>query len=345
MNDLQRVFLLAAVALSMFTHAGVWNAFLAPTYGNTGIHQANARELLETGHYPLENDFSYGGDIPNLYVPVYRFALAQLAAAGIDFDAAQRLMVMLFAIALPIGFFVFASPFGPWQGIAAAYLASLPAELLIYTIRPLPQAMGLVLLAFAFGFLAKNHWAAIASGILIALTHQEAAVFFAAGAFAYGISAKVYDFWRKTDSPNAMLALYAWAATTATYFLWNFFILGHFDVFALAQFQHHEGAAVTASMLADKTGLLVLGLFAVGLLFALLEIKKAAEVKKPACIRVLGLAVLIVGLFAIKNDLLGIGVFMDRFIVFLQYPLILFAAHGAVQGIQWLSTSGKNAGA
>ncbi|MDP2717915.1 MAG: hypothetical protein Q8P02_04180, partial [Candidatus Micrarchaeota archaeon] len=337
MNKLQAFFLLAAVALSVFTHAGVWDSYLAPTYGNTGIHQANARELVETGAYPLDNDFSYGGGIPNLYVPIYRFALAQLAMAGLDFDFAQRLIVMLFALALPIGFFVFASAFGQWQGVAAAFLASLPAELLIYTIRPLPQAMGLVMLAFAFGFIAKNHWAAIATGVLIALTHQEAAVFFAMGAFAYGISAKAYDYWRKTESQNAMLALYAWAATTATYFLWNYFTLGHFNVFALAQFQHHEGAVVTLSMLAEKTGLLVLALSAIGLLFALLEMRKAILQKKPACIRVLGIAVLLVGIFAIKNDLVGISVFMDRFIVFLQFPLILFAAHGTVQGLRWLS--------
>jgi hypothetical protein len=341
MDNQKRVLLLAAVALSVFTHIGVWDAYLAPTYGNTGIHQANARELVETGIYPFENDFSYGGNVPNLYVPIYRFALAQLAVIGFDFDTAQRLIVMFFAVALPIGFFVFASNFGPWQGIAAAFLASLPAELLIYTIRPLPQAMGMVLLAFAFGFLAKNHWASIASGILIALVHQEAAVFFAVGCFAYFIAAKIFQTVTKIKTNNARLALYTWAATTATYFLWNFFILGHFNVFKLAQFQNHEGAVATFSLIVEKTGWMLLVLGAIGLVMVIWELKKAIQTRHITSMQLLAVTILMVGIIAVKNDLLGVGVFMDRFIVYLQYPIILLAAHGAIQGIRWISVNPK----
>ncbi len=355
-SAVQSALVVVAVVVSVWAHAGVFDAFLAPTYGNTGIHQANARELVETGHYPFQNDFSYGGGIPNLYVPLYRFALAQLVVlSGLDFDAAQRWMVMLFALALPLAFFAFGSAFGPWVGVAAAFLASLPAELLIYTIRPLPQGLGLVLLALAFGFILHQSRWAILAGLLIALVHQEAAVFFAVAAFAFAIATKLHDALLKTDSSRVFwISFAAWAATTATYFLWNFLILGHFNVFQLAQFQHREGGPVSVDLLVDKTGWLLLGLALAGLLICLwvaysaLARKHAQPFSLPAALM---LALVAVGLFAIKNDAVGIGVFMDRFIVYLQVGLIVLAAFGLVRMVQWIAAvpdrdalSGRDAG-
>ncbi len=323
---------LVAVALSVYTHMGVFDQFIAPTYGNTGIHQASAREMVETGAYPLQNDFSYGGGMPNLYVPIYRFLLAQLVSlGGLDFDTAQRWAVMLFAVALALGFYFLGSSFGKWQGVAAAFLASVPPELLVYTIRPLPQGLGLVMLAFAFALVLRNNWSAVLAGILVALVHQEAAVFFAVAVFAYFVAAKAYDRFCRTDTPSAMMALYAWFATTATYFLWHFFVLGNFNVFDLAQFKHHEGAKVTVAMLQDKTGTVLFVLGAIGAFFVLIELWRLFKQKKPAALQVFAFSVLAVGLFAILNDLVGIGVFMDRFIVYLQFPLILLAAHGLVR--------------
>ncbi len=341
LTPVQSGLIVLAVLVSVWAHAGVFDAFLAPTYGNTGIHQANARELVETGYYPFQDDFSYGGGIPNLYVPIYRFALAQLVVlSGFDFDVAQRVMVLLFALALPLAFFAFGSVFGTWVGIAAAFLASAPSELLIYTIRPLPQGMGLVLLALTFGLMfAASRWAVLA-GVLVALVHQEAAVFLALSAFACAAASKVHDYLLKQDSSRVFwAALATWAATTATYFLWNFLILGHFNVFELAQFKHREGGPVSPDLLLDKTGWLVLGLAAVGLLLCLLYAWQALRRKHPRRVLMpaLLLAVLAVGLFAIKNDALGIGVFMDRFIVYLQFPLIALAALGLVTVAKWLS--------
>ncbi|MBI2445839.1 hypothetical protein HYV43_05615 [Candidatus Micrarchaeota archaeon] len=341
LTPVQGALVVVAVLASVWAHAGVFDAFLAPTYGNTGIHQANARELVETGHYPFQNDFSYGGGIPNLYVPIYRFALAQLVVlSGFDFDLAQRVMVLLFALALPLAFFAFGSSFGTWTGIASAFLASAPSELLIYTIRPLPQGMGLVLLALVFGLLfAASRWAVL-GGVLVALVHQEAAVFLALTAFAFAAASKIHDVLLKTDSSRVFwTALWTWAATTGTYFLWNFLILGHFNVFELAQFKHREGGPVSPDLLLDKTGWLVLGLAAVGLLIVLWHVWQALrrENPRPVLLQGLLLALVAVGLFAIKNDALGIGVFMDRFIVYLQFALIILAAFGLVQTTAWIA--------
>ncbi|MBI5226213.1 hypothetical protein HY994_03150 [Candidatus Micrarchaeota archaeon] len=342
LTAVQSALLVLAICVSVYAHIGVFDAFLAPTYGNTGIHQANARELVETGQYPFQNDFSYGGGIPNLYVPIYRFALAQLVVmAGLDFDSGQRWMVMLFALALPLAFFAFGSSFGSsfgaWVGIAAAFLASFPSELLIYTIRPLPQGLGLVLLALAFALVLRKSRAAILAGVLLALVHQEAAVFFAVAVFAVGVVGKVYDYLGKTDTPMAMTALWAWAATTATYFAWNFLILGHFNVFELAQFKHHEGGPVSMTLLLDKTGYLLLVLAALGSVLALWGAFQLWTRKKPFGPEAFGLVVLGVGLVAVKNDVLGLSVFMDRFIVYWQFAFIFLAAFGLVFALQWIA--------
>ena len=146
------VLLAVGLLLSLYTHSMVYQEWHMPTYGNTMIHVASARHLVEHGYYPLENDYSYGGGVPNLYVPVYRFSLAEAVfLTGADYDAISRLFVMVFALLVPLGFFLLArQAFGEWAGVAAAFLASLVPELLIYTVRPLPQAMGLALLPIAF---------------------------------------------------------------------------------------------------------------------------------------------------------------------------------------------------
>jgi len=159
-------------------------------------------------------------------------------------------------------------------------------------------------------------------------------------AFACAAASKVHDFLLKQDSARVFwIALYTWAATTATYFLWNFLILGHFNVFELAQFKHREGGPVSPDLLLDKTGWLVLGLAAVGVLLCLWYAWQALRRSHslPALLPALLLAVTAVGFFAIKNDALGVGVFMDRFIVYLQFPLIILAALGLVRVAEWVA--------
>src|SRR3989338_6519820 len=177
--------LLIAIAASVYSHSMVWKEFYYPTFGNTNLHVAFAQHILTHGEYPIQNDYSYGGGIPTLYVPGYRLLLAGTALIAGNMDFAVRLLVMLFAVLLPVGFFLFTRElFGDVTGVAAAFFASLPAELLIYTVRPLPQALGLALLPFAFyAIAADKRKAAFALTIAIALIHQETIAFLAAGAF------------------------------------------------------------------------------------------------------------------------------------------------------------------
>lgn len=324
---LPRLFFLGAIALSLYAHSMVFGEWVMPTYGNTMIHVASARHAIETGEYPMWNDYSYGGGQPNLYVPLYRFLYAELVAlTGLSFDVVGRLIVMLYALLLPLGFFLLGRELaGDWAGIASAFLASLSPELLVYTVRPLPQGLGLAMLPVAFYFLAKrNLRASLLSAFLIVLAHQEAGVFFVGCAFAYGLMETVRSrFVDEKSWKNAELGFAAWGVGTLTYLAWHFFAVSNLDLLALAQFEHHEGAFVSAQLLYDKTGLVLLALGALG--FLLLAFR-ALEKKRVRAAQTLILSCLLVGLFCIKNDLVGLQVFMDRFIVFLHVALVPAAA-------------------
>ena len=305
----------------------VWREWYYPTYGNTNIHVATAQHILKHWEYPLQNDYSYGGGIPSLYVPGYRLVLAGTIAIVGSVDFASRLLVMLFALLLPIGFFLFARQlFGDYAGVAAAFFASLPAELLIYTVRPLPQAMGLTLLPFAFYAIAAGRKKlAVALSLATALTHQEAAVFLAVGVFAYALAdTAIESFKRKKISlPKgiAWIALLCWAATVLAYVGWHYFVMGDFNVFGLAQFSNHEGNVVLFNDFVSKTGWVLSALGIAGIVML-----ASKNVFRPSKQEILLLTLGIIGFIFIKNELLGIRVFMDRFIVFLQIPLAILAA-------------------
>jgi hypothetical protein len=330
-KNLFLILCLSAVLLSLATHSIVLAEFVMPTYGNTMIHVATARHLVEKGVYPLE-DYSYGGGIPNTYVPLYRVSLALVkAGTGLDYDAAGRLLVLLFAAMVPIGFILAARElFGDWPGIAAGLLVSTLPEYLIYTVRPLPQAMGLALLPFFIFLVArKKLWASVALAVVISLAHQEAGAFLVACAFAFfcfDVAKNYLEKKRLEAGEAARISLASWFFGTAAYFGWHFFTAGNLNILGLAQFVNHEGAVVTEKLLLDKTGILAV-VFAVAAILLLAE--KMLKRQSLSEGEVIALSWLAVGLFAIKNELFGLGVFMDRFIVYLQIPLVLLSAFAA----------------
>ncbi|PIO06548.1 hypothetical protein COT29_00445 [Candidatus Micrarchaeota archaeon CG08_land_8_20_14_0_20_59_11] len=337
--------LVGALLLSLYTHVMVFSEWHMPTYGNTMIHVAAARHLVEHGYYPLDNDYSYGGGISNLYVPVYRFALAEgVFLTGADYDIISRLFVMAFALLVPLGFFLLGrTAFGEWAGVAAAFLSSLVPELLIYTVRPLPQGMGLALLPIAFYLMITGRRApALAAAFIVSLVHQEAAVFLVGVAAAF-FGLKLLeaalrwsiDRGRFALGETAITAFACAALGTATYFAWHFFATGNLDVFSLAQFQHHEGNAVDYALLLSKTGRVVLALSIAGAFACAWAIYEKWKTRKIDA-ELFAFGVALAGLGAIKNDVFGLRVFMDRFIVFLSLGLILLAAFGLTQSVRVL---------
>ena len=315
----------------------VWSEWYYPTYGNTNVHVAFAQHMLRHWEYPLANDYSYGGGIPALYVPGYRILLA-ITGGIFGIDLAQRLLVMLFALLLPIGFFLFARElFGDYAGVIAAFFASLPTELLVYTVRPLPQALGLALLPFAFyAIAADKRKTALALTLAIALIHQEAVAFLAAGAFAFAALDFAFKVVEKKKivlpEKSAWTALLCWAVALMAYVGWHFIATGNPNVFGIAQFQHHEGGVVSPEYLLEKTGYAVGVLSVLGIVFLAFRNAFGNASKNKVFSKELFLAALVItGVLFVKNDVFGIRVFMDRFVVFLQIPLVVLAALGLAQ--------------
>ena len=312
---------------------------------------------------------------------------------GFSLDLTGRILVMIFGILLPIGFFALGRKlFGEEAGIFAAFFSVLAGELLIYTVRPLPQSLGMVLLPVAFlTIFSESRKAAIVLSVAIALSHQEAVAFLAASLGAYAIALFVFGERKKIKLPLLCIL-----AAIIAYFTWHFALMGNLNFWELAQFKNHEGNVVSLDSYMQKTGNVIAMLSALGtimtgyaLLRELLEkilpgkgrerlkngipsflvflatasvsylllsgnegikIGQYYEIAGAIILGILAVALakvfavqrketilpqlfvfslFLAGIAATKNDLIGLRVFMDRFMVYLQEPLILLAAFSA----------------
>lgn len=334
-----------AVAASLWSHSLVLKEFYMPTFGNTGMHAAPAHEFVETGYYPKIDSYSYGGGIPFLYVPLYRVLVGALVMlTGLSLEAVSRLSVMLVGALLPIAFYLLGrKAFNERVGLFAAFFSVLPAELLIYTVRPLPQALGMLLIPIVLWLLLERNWAgALIGSLALALTHQESALVLAGAVFVYGIAlfllslkAAPEDEKRKAQNERrkqAFIAIGCWAVMVAAYFAWQFVTVGHLNLFSTAQFVNHEGSAVGWTEVANQTGVVVQALFFVGLAAIAARIALRWKKKEKFLIEngeLIALALTATCLVLIKNDLIGINVLMQRFIAYLDQAIVLVAAIGA----------------
>ncbi len=376
------IILTIAVLLSVYTHFIVLDNFMMPTFGNTNIHVATARHIVEHGNYPL-TDYSYGGNAPNLYVPEYRILLAGIVwITGLSFDTASRLIVMIVAALLPIGFYLLGRKlFGETTGLISAFVASIPPELLYYTVRPLPQAVGMMLLTFALYFLFKNSKWSFLFAFVLALMHQETAAFFGLVCFfyliylfyqkasyhiiipilflgvvmlntlsgyfesslnvllstltiglAYAIILETSKFWFKLKMhywffKNNFTSIFTKEKRTivitgiivaVTYLSWHYFIVGNLKLWELSQFKYSEGTLVEFDVFLRATGLFLTVLTFTGLACAFIFKKQ----------RLLWILLVVLSLLLIKNDLIGIHAFMDRYIAYVIMFMIPLAAYG-----------------
>lgn len=388
--------LLLAILLSVYTHFIVFDNFMMPTFGNTNVHVATARHIVEKGNYPLQ-DYSYGGTARNLYVPLYRILLAGIVKfTGFSFDFASRFIVLLVSILLPLGFFLLGRKlFGETTGLIAAFIASIPPELLYYTVRPLPEAVGLMLLPFAFYFLLKNSKWSLLFAVVLALLHQETAAFYGLICFFY----LIYKFYDKTsyhlaipllilttvalntlstyfddtfgvivfsltllslqllllelfEKPFAKLKIHylylknnlktlltkkyvmiicSGILVTITYLAWHYAIVGNLRLWDLAQFKYSEGTIVHFENFMRATGLFLLTFTITGLICILVYKKQVF----------LWILLLFLSILLLKNDLLGIQAFMDRFIVYVEIFMIPLAAFAIERILSYGKTSSK----
>ena len=173
-------------------------------------------------------------------------------------------------------------------------------------------------------------------------------MFFAGGAFAYGAAGAALNFARREKiDKRFILSLACWLVAVVTYLAWHFSMTGTIAFWELAQFKHHEGNVMEFGALMEKTGwvapvLGVLGaIIAAAILFA-----KAAKTRQDAVegsaagnaagnaardAALFGLVLFAAGIVLVKNDLVGLRVFMDRFLVYLQQPMLLLAGLGAAK--------------
>ena len=373
--------MVAAALLSVYTHVIVFDNFMMPTFGNTNIHVAIARHIVEKSNYPLQ-DYSYGGTARDLYVPLYRIFLAFLViVTGWSFDFVSRMIVLGIAILLPLGFFLLGKKlFGENVGLISAFLASVPGELSYYTVRPLPQAVGLMLLPFAFYFLFKDSKWSFLFAFVLALLHQETAAFYGLVCLAYlfykfyskakyhivipllilvvvGLNtlSRSYDDWSgvvffsltvffafellfeltknlgvkikfhwlylknnftKLFSGKNRVILLSGLIVAVTYLSWHYFIVGNLRLGDLSQFKYSEGNVVELDNFMRATGLFLFSFTITGILCVLIY-------KKDVFFWVI---LFFLNMLILKNDLIGIKSFMDRFIVYVMIFMIPLAA-------------------
>jgi len=337
---IELLLLAAAVALSLWTHSLVLKNFYMPTYGNTGIHAAPIREFVETGVYAKEDHFSYGGGIPSTYVPFYRMGVgAFVILSGVSVEASSRLWVMIVAALVPLGFYLLGKKaFGTEAGLFAAFFSVLPGDLLVYTIRPLPQALAMALIPIALYLVLERKWlASIALTFFTIMTHQEAALYLVAVQFGFAALVFVEQAWlyatkqvqgveAKERKDIAALAFVCWGVGVASYFGWHFVVTGGTDFLSMNQFVLHEGTAVGFNDVFGQLGTALPWLAAAGA--AVIALRAAAK-GWPAPGELIAASAVISGIVLVKNELIGLNVLMQRFIAFLDQGIVLMAAVGA----------------
>jgi hypothetical protein len=214
--------------------------------------------------------------------------------------------------------------------VCALFFLIISPEMTIFTIRALPELLGLFMLPLTLVFVLANRTegafklnAYVALSVVFAavtaLTHQMTLLTLALVLAAYALT----QIKNKNEFLKAFIPL---VAVLAVYALWQVYTLHTVSILGLSQVKYHEGTPVDflASEFRvgffERAGVLLLPFAAIGI--AWLERNKTNK-------RFLLYAWIIASLLLTKNDLLGIGIFMDRFLTFFIEALIVAAGIGA----------------
>ncbi|MGA3358656.1 MAG: hypothetical protein ABSC87_00330 [Halobacteriota archaeon] len=338
---LRYVVIVALFILFLSYRLNVLGGYVIPTYGNTMYHVGIERLTLETGHYPTQ-ELSYNGGFPNFYVPAYRLLIvSQAAFTGIDPMVMSGLMTIALAIAVFGVIYAFSKQLlGASAAVCALFFLTLSPEITIFTIRALPELLGLVMFPLTLFFVMKNRKEgpfqfngyvalSVIAAAVTALTHQITLLILA-------LVLAVYALTQIKNRNEFLKAIVPLVASIAVYGLWQVYSLHTLSILGLSQVRYHEGTPVDFFASAftvgffDRAGLLVVPFAAIGLVW--LEIKKVEK-------RFLLYSWVIATLLLTKNDLLGIHIFMDRFLTFFVESLIIAGGVGAFAVLQFLDAS------
>ncbi|MGZ7112109.1 MAG: hypothetical protein ACXVIU_12490 [Halobacteriota archaeon] len=335
---LRYVVIVALFILFVSYRLNVLRGYVIPTYGNTMYHVGIERLTLESGHYPTQ-ELSYNGGFPNFYVPAYRLLIAsQSAFSSIDPMVMSGLMTIALSIAVFGVIYALSKQLvGPGAAVCALFFLTLSPEMTIFTIRALPELLGLLMFPLTLFFILKNRTEgpfqfngyvalSVIAAAVTALTHQITLLTLA-------LVLTVYAITQIKNRNECLKAITPLVALIAVYGLWQVYSLHTISILGLSQVKYHEGTPVDflASEFRvgffERAGLLLLPFAAIGV--AWLERNRTNK-------RFLLYSWIIASLLLTKNDLLGIGIFMDRFLTFFVASLVVAGGIGAFAVLQFL---------
>jgi hypothetical protein len=294
-------------------------------------HVGIERLTTQTGFYPTE-ELSYNGGFQHFYVPSYRLFVSSLSLiTGIDPMIMSGAVTIITSLAIcGIIYAITKRASTPFAGVCALFLLILSPEMTIFSVRALPELLGLFTFPLTLYFILLNKgdkpfnlnaylYLSIFAASLTALTHQMTLLTLALVLVIYGLT----QLKNKAELFNAWVPL---AAAVIVYVIWQLYSLHTISIFGLAQVKFHEGmpvdlfASVNKVGFIERTGFLPIPLFIIGIIY--LEYKKADK-------RFLLYAWVAASLILTKNDVLGISIFMDRFLTFMVEGMIVLGGIGA----------------
>lgn len=301
----------------LFNTAG----YFLPTYDNAMLHAGRAADVIATGFWPYY-ELVFGGITPSYHLPVYPVLIAAFSTlTGLNLLWAERSVTLLLALLLPFAFFLLAKHVAnDWRaGVLAAFFALVSANMMPWTTRNAPVAFGAVLLVLALYFIAAGRVKPAAFvAFALALTHPVALAVLVLTLVLYQISLTAQ---RRKIIVHAAAALSA-AVAFVTYLAWHVRLTGLncLTLKCLPQGASREfGKSIN---LLEYFQQIPQALGIVGVAAALLSKRIAANDKA------LLFAWLAATLLLVKNDLLGFGVFTERFLTYLDQAVAVFAGVG-----------------
>jgi hypothetical protein len=358
--------LVLIVLIALWYRMGIIDGYIIPTYGNTMYHVGIERETILTGYYPTE-ELSYGGGFPHFYVPAFRLLIVSMCVAtGIDPMVMSGLMTIVLGIMVMLVMYAVAYRLSNnlYVALFAAFFFIMSPDITIYTMRPLPEILGLFMVPFTLLFVIEEKWkfAAISAGIT-ALTHQMTLLTLVAiiGCYmVFQLARAVWAYLKKKDDRDAFMrpfrtALWCLAPIVTaclTYAVWMMYSMGTLNIMDIAQVANHEGNVVDIALFL-RVGIFVLLFTIIGLIFIVDELfsnKSAPAVGEKAPkkseygYRVSKDSALLVAAWAVTTLLLTFNDkifytfpdhkflifpnFMDRYLTFFAQISIIIAAFG-----------------
>jgi len=335
---LRYVFIVALIIPYISYRLEVIKNYIIPTYGNTMYHVGIERLITQTGFYPTE-ELSYNGGFHHFYVPSYRLFVSSFSLiTTTDPMVTSGMLTIIISLAIfGIIYAITKRASNPFAGVCALFLLIVSPEMTIFSIRALPELLGLFMFPLTLYFILLNNtskrcslnaytYLSILAASITALTHQMTLLTLAFVLIIYGLT----QLKNRAELLNAWMPL---AAAITMYGVWQFYSLHTLNILGLAQVKFHEGMPVDLFASAykvgfiERTGLLVIGFCILGIVY--LEYKKTDK-------RFLLYAWIGASLILTKNDLFGISIFMDRFLTFMVEGMIIVGGIGAYATLEFL---------